>query len=76
MPSAAALAGIQQYGLGWKAKINVSAPDDIPARIKDLETTAEVNRFVDATFSTVYKQLINHARSSKLPLHETVENRD
>lgn len=67
MPSASAIAGIQQYGLGWKAQINLSIPDDIPAKIKDLETTPEVNRFVDATVSTIYKQLVSYAKSSKLP---------
>lgn len=57
MATAASLAGTGAYGLGWRRKITLNVPSDISGKIKELETTVEVNKFVDDTVSTIHKKL-------------------
>lgn len=57
MTTAASLAGVSEYGLGWRRKITLNVPNDIPGQIEKLETTLEVNKFVDDTVSNIHKTL-------------------
>ena len=69
MATAASLAGVQDNGLRWQARIKVDVPKDIPSIIEKFETTAKVNAFVDSTAKIIYKQLSNHLSKSRLPVN-------
>lgn len=65
--TSAALLGIQDNGHSWRGALLVPIPDNIPRQVEALETTKEVNDFVDTSVKKIYQALTNSANNKRLP---------
>lgn len=53
MATAASLAGVEQYGLRWKAKVKLDVPNDIPSLLDNCDTAFDRILFAHNTVTRI-----------------------